>query len=50
MKSKDTTTQDRNRAEEIMNAVKRVHYGEIVITIHDSKVMQIETRQKKRFT
>ena len=34
---------------EIDNAVSKIKYGEIVITIHDSKIVQIEKREKKRF-
>ncbi|MCM8787631.1 MAG: YezD family protein [Candidatus Omnitrophica bacterium] len=35
--------------EEIRKAIEDINYGEIVITIHNSKVTQIEKRQKKRF-
>jgi len=34
---------------EIMKAAESINYGEVVITIHDSKVVQIEKREKKRF-
>lgn len=40
---------DQIKIEEIVAAVKQVCYGEVVITIHDSKVVQIEKREKKRF-
>jgi len=36
--------------EEIMEAVSRIKFGEVVITVHDSKVVQIEEKKKKRFT
>jgi hypothetical protein len=35
---------------EIRKTIKHIGYGEIVITIHDSRVVQIEKREKKRFT
>ncbi len=34
---------------EIRKAVENIDYGEIVITIHESKVVQIEKREKRRF-
>ncbi|MDP2653164.1 MAG: YezD family protein [Candidatus Omnitrophota bacterium] len=36
--------------EEIAEAVGRIKFGEVVVTVHDSKVVQIEERKKKRFT
>ena len=35
---------------EIRKAIEAIDYGEIVITVHESKVVQIERRDKKRFT
>jgi len=35
--------------DEIVSSVNRINYGEVVITIHDSKIVQIERREKKRF-
>jgi len=52
MNSKDTTTKEKEKqhiTEEIIQAVESVNYGEIVIAIHDSRVVQIEKREKKRF-
>lgn len=52
MNGKNIKTQDKERqyiVKEIMQAVESINYGEIVITIHDSKVVQIENREKKRF-
>lgn len=34
---------------EIISSIDRISYGEVVITIHDSKVVQIEKKEKKRF-
>ncbi|MFH2137672.1 MAG: YezD family protein [Candidatus Omnitrophota bacterium] len=35
--------------DEIVLSLKKIKYGEVVITVHDSKVVQIEKREKKRF-
>jgi hypothetical protein len=35
--------------DEIVESVDRINYGEVVITIHDSKIVQIEKKEKKRF-
>ena len=35
--------------DEIIAAIHDINYGEIVITIHNSKIVQIEKREKKRF-
>ncbi len=34
---------------EILGAIKEIKYGEVVIVIHDSKIVQIEKKEKKRF-
>ena len=34
---------------EIRKAIEHIDYGEIVITVHESKVVQVEKREKKRF-
>lgn len=34
---------------EIAEAVQQIRFGEVVITIHNSKVVQVEKREKKRF-
>ena len=34
---------------EIVEAIHKIKYGEVVITIHDSKIVQIEERKKFRF-
>ncbi len=36
--------------EEIIKAIQEINYGEVVITIHNSKLVQIEKKEKKRFT
>ena len=35
--------------EEIIKSIRQIEYGEIVITIHDSKMVQLEKREKRRF-
>ena len=40
---------DPNILKEIIEAVRKMKYGEVVITIHNSKVVQIEEKNKKRF-
>jgi len=52
MNSKNATTEDKEKqhiVKEIIEAIDNVKYGEIIIAIHDSKIVQIEKRDKKRF-
>ncbi len=35
--------------DEIIEAIAKIKYGEVVITVHDAKVVQIEEKRKKRF-
>lgn len=35
--------------DEITKSIQQINYGEVVITIHDSKIVQVERREKKRF-
>ncbi len=35
--------------EEIIESIAKMKYGEVVITVYDSKVVQIEEKKKKRF-
>jgi len=34
---------------EIRSAIEEIEYGEVVVTIHDSEVVQIEKKMKRRF-
>jgi hypothetical protein len=36
--------------EEIAQSLERIHYGEVLITIHDGRIVQIEKREKTRFS
>ena len=35
--------------EEIIKSIQQINYGEVAITIHNSKIVQIEKKEKKRF-
>jgi hypothetical protein len=35
--------------QEILEAIKSIHYGSVEVIIHDSKVVQIERKEKVRF-
>ena len=35
---------------EVVEAIEKIKYGEVVITVHNSKVVQIEKKEKKRFS
>ena len=45
----DTCKMNRQVLGEIGKAINQIRYGEVVVTIHDDKVVQIEKREKKRF-
>ncbi len=34
---------------EIISSVQQINYGEVIITLHNSEIVQIERREKKRF-
>ena len=40
---------DKRVLDEILKFIHQINYGEVVITIHDSKIVQVERREKKRF-
>ncbi len=40
---------DQEILEEIIKAIQQIKYGEVMITIHDGKVVEIEQKRKKRF-
>lgn len=50
MSKVDNGSQDSFIVEEVLQCLRNIAYGEIIITIHDSKVVQIEKREKKRFS
>ena len=34
---------------EIIKSIQEINYGEVVITIHNSNIVQVEKKEKKRF-
>ena len=40
---------ENKKIEDIVKFIEGVNYGEVIITIHDSQIVQIERREKKRF-
>jgi hypothetical protein len=38
-----------NIIRELLEAVKRIQYGSINITVHDAKVVQVEVTEKSRY-
>ena len=51
--SQDVTTdheQGVDLEQQILQAIKQVRYGSVEIIIHDAKVVQIERKEKIRFT
>ncbi len=40
---------DKSVLKEIADFIQQIKYGEVVITVHDSDIVQIEKREKKRF-
>ncbi len=49
IKECDNSGFDKTVLEEIIKAVCDISYGEVVITKHNSKIVQIEKRNKIRF-
>jgi hypothetical protein len=44
------TVPDLDRTDlEILRAIRSVRYGSVEVTIHDSRVVQIERKEKRRF-
>ena len=40
---------DQKVLDEVVKSIQQIKYGEVVITIHNSEIVQIEKREKKRF-
>jgi len=40
---------DQRILNEIFRSIQQINYGEVVVSIHDSRVVQIEKKEKKRF-
>ncbi len=39
----------RDMLDEIIKSIRRLQYGEVRIIVHDSRIVQIEKIEKKRF-
>ncbi len=39
-----------DKVEHILKALKEIEYGSVLITIHNSKITQIDRTEKKRLT
>jgi len=53
MKDKELTLESKevkHAMEEIRKLLAAIKYGELVITIHNGKIVQLETREKKRLS
>ncbi len=46
----DTQADDASVLREIHNALRDLRYGSVEITVHDSRVVQIERKEKYRLT
>ncbi|MFA5094118.1 MAG: YezD family protein [Candidatus Omnitrophota bacterium] len=40
---------EQKKLEEAVSFIKQLDFGEVVITVHDSEIVQIEKSEKKRF-
>jgi len=40
---------DQRILSEVVRNIRQVNFGEVIITIHDAKIVQIERREKKRY-
>ena len=40
---------DKSILKEIVDFIQQISYGEVVITVHNSDIVQVEKREKKRF-
>lgn len=49
MKEDDKKEIDPKILDEIVQSIKKIKFGEVVITVFNSKVVQIEETKKKRF-
>lgn len=50
MKDSQPKKVDQKILDEILKSIQKMEYGEVVITVHNAKVVQIEEKRKKRFT
>jgi hypothetical protein len=50
MKESQKKKVDQKVIDEIIESIQGIDFGELLIVVHDSKVVQIEKKVKKRFT
>ncbi len=49
MKTNNSIKTNRAVLDEILKSIEGIQYGEVTITLHDSRIVQIERKEKKRF-
>lgn len=49
MNKKGTKEADKEILDEVIKSISQIDFGEVVITVHNGKVVQIEKKIKKRF-
>lgn len=42
-------SQEREKVEEIVDALEGLEFGSVIITVHEGVITQIDTTEKKRF-
>ncbi|MDD5553892.1 MAG: YezD family protein [Candidatus Omnitrophica bacterium] len=40
---------EQEKIEEIAALIKQVRFGEVIITIHDSEIVEVQKNERKRF-
>ncbi|MDD5746789.1 MAG: YezD family protein [Candidatus Omnitrophica bacterium] len=46
---KNSAENERYHLRELLNAIKQIKYGSVIITIHNAEIVQIERVEKMRF-
>ena len=45
----NTADLNRQRLEQIVGSLQSLRYGNVQITVHDGKIVQVDTTERKRF-
>lgn len=45
----NTADLNRQRLEQIVGSLQSIRYGHVQITVHDGKIVQVDTTERKRF-
>jgi hypothetical protein len=40
---------EQEKIEVVLKFIKQLSFGEVVVTVHDSEIVQVEKREKRRF-